>query len=575
MTTSRHAVWGDKAVLVAAALAVVVLTLLQDPRIFFPGLGDLSLWDEAKYMNFGRELAEKGVLCKIAWGPVLALFHAVIYIGLNAGDAWMQAGTTVARLVLGFLLCLTVMRMFPSVSRELKPWHAAFPILAVPVLDTLMGNSSDALFTVLSCAVLTIVLRFVKDRELRILPIAIASFLVGCAALVRPDGFPLFAVFVLLVYLFAGRGQRIRCLISAVTPFALLVVVAYIVSGETRGQYMVGLRDRSYIAFRQGHLFIYGDKFRYYWEADADFERVYGGYEKNRGTILLGVMHNPGAMARRVARHVVFQLPGAIRRAYGPFVLIVLALACRGAVALYRKGERRTLLVLLAWVSPLLAYLATFYREGYLLFAFPIVAALAAEGAHACFHHADRLREKVFGIAVGAVVVFQGICERSLVAVLGGSVVLASVAFFSLGLPAKSRRMALLFPAAALALLLACLRISERDRPPLNTASAETVYRVLLTSFPPGSRIVAPFPGIVWAARREFILHPVVHDTSEASRWLENNPVEGVVIYEPHAPGPCLRDALRGRAGVFDLLYSGDGYEVYRRADPPGAKQPG
>src|SRR5512141_1363402 len=81
--------------LVAALLSLNIFFVIFR---FFPTIRDISLWDDAGYINQGRMLLQ-GVFPKFSENPLMALLFAVSYLPFQHDSFWMLHTATVGRFI--------------------------------------------------------------------------------------------------------------------------------------------------------------------------------------------------------------------------------------------------------------------------------------------------------------------------------------------------------------------------------------------------------------------------------------------------------------------------------------------
>ena len=88
-----------------------------------------------------------------------------------------------------------------------------------------------------------------------------ASIFIGLAALTRNDGMILYAAFLLIVLLVIKNEQLSlkHKLAASILPFAGLVLGYLLVYALVTGNFQVGTKERTWVAFMQGQYFIYPD----------------------------------------------------------------------------------------------------------------------------------------------------------------------------------------------------------------------------------------------------------------------------------------------------------------------------
>ncbi|HEX9870856.1 MAG TPA: hypothetical protein VGC99_20135 [Candidatus Tectomicrobia bacterium] len=306
----------------------------------------------------------------------MAVIYALPYLFVQKSPVWFFLSAGIGRLLIFSLLFACCLRL----SREFREFFHPLIMLGIftvaRVGTVVLANSSDALFAVLSGLALASVLAYIRTTQVR--QLSYASLFVGLATLTRPDGFVLFSIFAALSFILATRNKTaVRAAFAVIGPYVGLLGVFILVSGLTLREAVYAILERSYQAFEQGQWVVtQGD-----WsEAVTETRRIFGSPESNQGSILMAVVEHPEAYLLRL-RNLVDLLPKLTLNAYDNRLAPVLfLLALGGAIELARAKRIAVLVVMIAWPMHLLVYFLTFFREGYLLMAFPVVIALASVG---------------------------------------------------------------------------------------------------------------------------------------------------------------------------------------------------
>src|SRR4051794_29126683 len=85
-------------------LVMVVHAVLLSP-LFFPSLSQIGVWDEATYVNEGRELIG-GKLVWLTGNPAAAALYALTYLPFHSATHWLVYSCSLARIILFCLLWL-------------------------------------------------------------------------------------------------------------------------------------------------------------------------------------------------------------------------------------------------------------------------------------------------------------------------------------------------------------------------------------------------------------------------------------------------------------------------------------
>ena len=385
------------------AILLGIATTAWQVDLLVPTFEQIPHYDDTAYIRSGHWLVAGWAPQVFAWAPLLSVLHGLVYVVVQESDNWFVLTAAGGRLATYGLFCVGMYECTKSLSNR----HAAYAALVVgltwPIAASFFArwNASDCLFMALSALALSRTLAYLSDRSLR--HVVWGSVFVGLAALSRPDGLVLLVSFAVLVFATRARdagtwrpGGSRRVLTAALVP-ALLLTGGYIaVYDIATGRSSTGLESRTYQAFEQGHGVIYRERYsgNVMVTGYDDVRALFGTRAANDGSVVRAIARNPGAFAERVA-HSVADLPKHIWRAFGgPLAIALLVLALRGALVLWRSRSRWMLVVLLVWHLHMLSYFVTFWRPGYLQFAFVAVALLAGTGVAAVVRNWADPRER-------------------------------------------------------------------------------------------------------------------------------------------------------------------------------------
>ena len=382
-----------------------------------PTFDQIGHHDDMAYIRSGHWLMAHGDLRVLAWGPLLSLVYGLAYALVQESPNWFVLTAAGGRLGILALFCGGVYLCARTLGLR-GPGYAALVIgLTWPIATSFFGvwNSGDILFIALSALALSQLLEYVDRSSSRHL--VWGSVCVGFAALTRPDGFILCVSFVALAYATYARGRRAlvpsgwpRAMLAAVLPAVLLVGGYVVLRAAVTGSWSTGTMFRTYTAFEQGYGVIFSERYRgIAGPAMAlgydDVRALFGTRQDNDSSVFRAIISNPPAFLERVAQSLL-QLPERIFRIFGkPLTVVLLFLAGRGALSLWRTRERWTLVVLLGWHLHMLSYFLTFWRPGYIRFAFVALALLGGIGATAIARGwQDRRERAAVAVVVGGLV---------------------------------------------------------------------------------------------------------------------------------------------------------------------------
>ena len=363
-------------------ILIFLLQVLFMAYRFVPTLRDINLWDEAIYINAGRDLIN-GTLTPFEWNPFVSIFFAVTYLPFRSSPYWMMQSASLARFLMFGLMWLGCILIARRAKYQIHPLVLAGILFSVTLLTDILNNPTDALFAAMSGLAFWKLISFYESREEK--QLGWTSFFLGLAALSRNDGLILFGVFAVISLFFMRMSPRkIQHLLYTVLPFLGFVLGYFLIYGMATGNFVLGTKERSYIAFEQGQAELYQENDSCVQSfsrcAILEARRLYGTPQENEYSVFNAVRRNPSAMMDRVV-HSLKVLPELIYSAYGKrtaYLLFILAAA--GIFELARKRQLLLLGTLLIWTSYLGVYFLTFFREGYLQTPFFVVVALAAVG---------------------------------------------------------------------------------------------------------------------------------------------------------------------------------------------------
>lgn len=364
------------------ALLIFLIQILFMLYRFMPTLQDINLWDEAIYINAGRELIN-GTLTPFEWNPFVAIFYAFTYLPFKSSPYWMMQSAAVGRVLLFGLMWLGSFLIAKRLSRLSYPLVMAGVLFSMTVLTDILDNPTDALFAAMSGFAFWKLITYYETREEK--QLGWISCFLGLAALSRNDGLVLFVIFVVLSLLFLRSSvNKIKHLLYTALPFLIFVFGYFLIYGFVTGNFSLGTRERSYIAFEQGQAELYQENE----SCQQSFSRcaileareLYGTPVDNNYSVFTAIRNNPGAMLERVV-HSLKVLPELIYSAYGKrTAYMVFFLAIVGIFELARKRQFLLLGSLLIWTAYLGVYFLTFFRAGYLQTPYFVVFVLAAIG---------------------------------------------------------------------------------------------------------------------------------------------------------------------------------------------------
>ncbi|MBN1439005.1 MAG: hypothetical protein JW929_06295 [Anaerolineales bacterium] len=379
-TGSSASSWrGSEALITLGLLIFGILCQLPVLTDRFPGL------DDSGYLFDGVRLVEQGALMPLGSGPLSGILNGILYLFFPRDHMLLGYVSMIRRV----LLLVGIMAASGIAGRAVGGrgcgWAAmAITAFARPVTTALMVTA-DSLYSALAgLAFAVLIAGWIPERQgVRRISGArwtAAGLLIGFSALARLDGVILGSALVLCVWFFRGRNKpAARDSLAFGVAFLGPVLAYFLLFGIVRGSWDPQIGQRSYLAFEQGHNFLYTD--RYEVIPSPSSADLYGTAEENGNSVLRAIARNPGAFLARLPRTAA----NAMRMFNDAYSILggamFLFLAAGGALALW-NGEKRAVCGLAAlWCLPLLGYGLASYRPGFFAMLFPVLLAVAAGGA--------------------------------------------------------------------------------------------------------------------------------------------------------------------------------------------------
>ena len=376
-------------------LIVFVIFLLQAvvvSPVFFPSMSDINAWDDAEYMNEGRELTQ-GKLPLFTVNPLVAGLYALAYLPVQASPYWLIHTCSIGRVVTFSLLWLAAYLVAGQLAELAIPFIMIALLVMSPALVRLVDNGSNALFTAMSGFALWQLLAFLRARSVKHL--WLGSLFLGLAALSRNEGPVLFLIYlgVALVPCFRGGVVR-KGIVACVVPFTALVGGYVLLYGLRTGHFELGNSKRAYQAFEQGQGMAFVKSYGNYVEGEIEARKLFGTAEENHYSVFTAIRRNPAAYIRRTL-HVAVHAVQDMTYVYGQyFGLLCFAFAVRGVIELARRKSFMLLATLLLWSGYAILYVLLCYQPSHLLMPFLTVFSLASVGVSAMSLNADGWRER-------------------------------------------------------------------------------------------------------------------------------------------------------------------------------------
>lgn len=505
---------------------------------FFPYLSEINAWDEALYINWGRFLAD-GKLPSFAQNPLLAVFYVLLYLPFSRSPYWMVWICSIGRIILFFLIWLGSYLAAREISSRLDLTVFLCLLLVMPLTSEVLANPSDAMFTAMSGFALFHFIAYLNSNHA--MNLNLSSLFVGLAALARNDGFILFGIFTALSFIVTcGKNHAWKSFLLGWIPFLGLVGGYILIYGIFTGTFSTGTVQRSYIAFEQGHEILYEGSGAHSHTVDAmlDARENFGSPEENNYSIIRAIHHNPSVYFSRV-RLILNKLPKQALLVYNKKMAVPLFLsAIVGIFFLFRKKDFHLLLLLAAWPAYLLVYFLTFFREGYLRTPFLPVFLLAAIGMTAFFNQLDKKKVSWGAASVLSLIMITGLVLNKLAIFYGSFLTLVGI-WMVIGLRKNFTEPPHIRSYSLVVMLIVGLILHGNYSSPrirqlgINADERAAVY--LMENFPPGTKVGAGYPSVVWMAKRDFLSItgadvPAFEDSAGFHQWLIKEGIQAIYL---------------------------------------------
>jgi hypothetical protein len=378
---------GRKTAVLVTALIVVGAVLCQLPilSVRFPGL------DDSGYLFDGARLVEQGMLMPLGSGPLSGIVNGAVYVFFPRDHMLLGYVSLVRRVMLLVGILAAAGIAGTALGGRRMGWAAmAVAAFARPVTTILMVTA-DSLYAVLAGLAFAVLVSgwIGEKRDGRRIGTArwiAVGALLGFAALARLDGVILGVVLLPVLWWLRGRNRSAaRDALTAAAAFAVPVAAYLLVYGIAAGRWDPQIGQRSYLAFEQGHNFLYAGRYEVIPSPSA--ADLYGTAEENGYSVLRAIARNPSAFLSRLP----LTAANAVRMFYDAYSILggamFLFLAAGGAAALWGKTYRAVMGFALLWCLPLAGYALASYRQGFFGMLFPVLLALAAAGTVPVLEH--------------------------------------------------------------------------------------------------------------------------------------------------------------------------------------------
>jgi hypothetical protein len=372
----------DKRSDIAITVSIFLFGILcQLPVIteMFPGL------DDSGYLFDGVRLVEQGTLMPLGSGPLSGILNGLIYLCFPRDHMLLGYVSILRRAVLLIGILAGAGIAGKALGGKWTAWGAmALAAVARPVTTILMVTA-DSLYAALAGLGFALLISGWLAEKRGAGPIGTARWigtglLLGFAALARLDGLLLGLILIPVLWFFRGRkAQAAKDALKFAGGFLLPVALYVLAYGVCTGGWDPQIGQRSYLAFEQGHNFLYAG--RYEVVPSPSSADLYGTAEENGYSVLQAIARNPKAFLSRLP----LTAANAARMFYEAYSILggamFLFLAAAGALALWNAQRRAVLGLALLWCLPLAGYGLASYRPGFFGMLFPVLLALVAAGA--------------------------------------------------------------------------------------------------------------------------------------------------------------------------------------------------
>ncbi|MBN2084360.1 MAG: hypothetical protein JW748_03985 [Anaerolineales bacterium] len=345
----------------------------------FPGL------DDSGYLFDGVRLIEQGTLMPLGSGPLSGILNGVLYLFFPRDHMLLGYVSILRRILLLVGIMSAAGIAGKAVGGRWGGWAAiALAAVARPVTTALMVTA-DSLYSALAgLGFAALIAAWIAEKRnagaIGVRRWTGIGLLMGLAALARLDGMILGAALIAVIWFFRGRNKSsARDALVFAGAFLAPVVIYIMAYGMASGHWDPQIGQRSYLAFEQGHNFLYTD--RYEVIPSPSSAELYGTAEENGYSVPRAILRNPGAFLSRLPKTAA----NAVRMFYDAYSILggamLLFLAAGGALALWNDGRRPVAGLALLWCLPLLGYGLASYRPGFFGMLFPVLLTLVIAGA--------------------------------------------------------------------------------------------------------------------------------------------------------------------------------------------------
>ncbi len=367
--------------IVVTVLLFVFGILCQLPilSVMFPGL------DDSGYLFDGVRLVEQGTLMPLGSGPLSGMLNGFFYLFLPGDHMLLGYVSLLRRIVLLIGIMSAAGIAGKALGGKWAGWAAmALSAFARPVTTVLMVTADSLYAALAGLGFALLVSGWIGEKRdgerIGIFRWIGIGLLLGLAALTRLDGVIVGSALIPVLWFLRGRNRpAARDALVFAGGFIIPVFTYLLAYGIVTGKWDPQIGQRSYLAFEQGHNFLYAGRYEVIpTPSSAD---LYGTAEENGYNVLRAIARNPTAFLSRLP----LTAANAVRIFYDAYSILggamFLFLAAGGAAALWRQSYRAVLGFALLWCLPLAGYALASYRQGFFGMLFPVLLALVVAGA--------------------------------------------------------------------------------------------------------------------------------------------------------------------------------------------------
>lgn len=544
--SALHSLQEDRNYRLVVVLLCVLHAALISP-VFFPPLSHIGVWDEATYINEGRELLS-GKLPLLAGNPLIAGIYALTYLPFHSATHWLVYSCSLGRMILFVLIWLAafcVAGELSKVTRLTNPLVIFSLLLISPVASILLTNGSDSLFTAMSSFALWQFLKFQRARQLSHL--WLCSMFLGLSELSRNEGTVLLGIMFCLAMIICWQERLIpKGIAAALVPFGLIVGGFLALFWLSTGTLETGTSSRSYIAFEQGHATSLAGELAV--DGQIDARRLFGTAEENNHSVMRAIRRNPAAFAKRIIPLAKIGAQDAFS-AYGWYLgVFAILFAIRGVIDLIQQRRFLIVATLLLWPAYVVLYTLLIGQRSHWNMPFLCLFGLATFGVAAFTENLTNRRERYAWSAVVLLFILVLLARRTVPNGPAAVMIGFLVGLWIIWLAADALKDDSRLPAVAGMTLLALGLVIGPGLPHsearvIGASPDERAAAYLRQNFAPGTHIGGWGPGKIWDAKMEPVTMVLelryIKTHQDLFQWMDREKVQAIFVddylrkYEP------------------------------------------